>query len=55
LEVLEGKWGVKGSTAKGFKKFVETIGPEAYDDIVLRRNIAERRGWRARVRSRDYG
>ena len=40
--MLEGKWGVEGSTAKGLEEFVETVGPEAYNDIVLRKYIAER-------------
>ncbi len=39
--MLEGKWGVEGSTVKGLEEFVETVGPEAYNDVVLRRYIAE--------------
>ncbi len=39
--MLEGKWGVEGSTAKGLEEFVETVGPEAYNDVVLRRYISE--------------
>ena len=45
--MLEGKWGAKGSGAKRLEEFVETVGPQAYNDVVLGRNIAE---GRARVR-----
>jgi hypothetical protein len=42
--MFEGKWRVEGSTAKGLEEFVETVGPEAYNDVnvVLCRYIAER-------------
>ena len=39
--MLEGKWGVEGSMAKGLEEFVETVGPEAYNGVVLSRYIAE--------------
>ena len=42
--MLEGEWGVKGSALKGFEEFVETVSPEAYNDVVLCRNVAKRCG-----------
>ena len=48
--MLEGKWEAEGSTAKGLEEFVEAVGPEAYNDVILRRYIAQRGGdgWRER-------
>jgi len=51
--MLKGKRRVEGSTAKGLEEFVEAVGPEAYNDVVLCRYIAERQGWRARMRFRE--
>jgi hypothetical protein len=40
--MLKGKRGVEGCTTKGLEELVKTVGPEAHNDVVLRRNVAER-------------
>ena len=40
--MFEGERGGEGSTTKRFEEFVEAVGPEAYNDVVFHRNIAER-------------
>jgi hypothetical protein len=42
LQVFEGERRGERSATKGFEKLVETVSPEAYNDVVFRRNIAER-------------